>query len=196
MKRIILSLVILVGVTLTQANAQTALSGGIKTGANMSNFLLNKMDGTESRMKVGAEFGGFMKIEFSENFALQPELLFRYQASDLKDKGTNAKTDFEYWGVELPVYAVGQIKMGTGKGFIGIGPYVGLGFDLKGKPGKIDMYKHDMERFDFGGGALLGYEFNNDIIINAGYQIGFLDLKKNAGEMRSQSISFGVGYKF
>ncbi len=203
MKKIVLTVAVVLGLGLTQVNAQV-ISGGIKANANMSNFLLSDMGSTESNMKVGASLGGFMKMEFSENFALQPELLFHYKSSEMK-LGSN-KTDYEYWGAEIPIYAVGQMAMGNGKGFIGVGPYVGFGIDAKYKTGDMDLYEKDkvtdkayLNRWDFGVGVMLGYEFNNGFLVNAGYQMGLidnLDANKDNATMRNQTISLGVGYKF
>ncbi len=56
-----------------------------------------------------------------------------------------------------------------------------------------------MERFDFGAGVMLGYEFSNGVQINAAYKIGFLNMvgfaSSNVG-MRNETISLGVGYRF
>lgn len=204
MKKIVLGLAVLLGLGFTQVNAQT-ISGGVKANANMSNFFLSDLVG-ESTMKVGASLGGFVKMEFTENFALQPELMFHYKSSEMKNLFGEGKSDYEYWGMEIPIYAVGQMQLGTGKGYIGVGPYVGLGFDAKYKKGDVDLYKKDnatdksaMNRWDFGVGAILGYEFNNGVMINAGYQIGLidnLDAMKDDASMRTQTVSLGIGYRF
>jgi len=116
MKKIILSVAILMGLGLTQVNAQK-VSFGAKGEANVSNFILSDMDGMKSNLGFGATVGGFSKIEFSENFAVQPELLFHFKTSQMETKATGDKTDFQYFGVEVPVYAVGQMNLGNGKGF-------------------------------------------------------------------------------
>jgi len=49
-----------------------------------------------------------------------------------------------------------------------------------------------MKRFDFGGGILLGYEFNNRLQILATYKMGFLNLinePENDISMRHQRIT-------
>ncbi|MDR1371307.1 MAG: PorT family protein [Dysgonamonadaceae bacterium] len=203
MRKIVLTFVVLLSLGFTQVNAQ--VSFGIKANANMSNFLLSDMGKTESSMKVGASLGGIMKMEISKHFALQPELMFHYKSSEMKTS-KSAKTDFEYWGMEIPIYAVVQTQVGNGKSFIGVGPYVGFGFSAKYKAGDIDLYKKDkvtdkavMDRFDFGLGAMLGYEFNSGIFINGSYQFGLvdnLDANKKNATMRPQTVSFGIGCRF
>ncbi|MDL2323088.1 PorT family protein [Bacteroidales bacterium OttesenSCG-928-A17] len=201
MKKIVLALAVILGLGCSQVNAQTTISGGVKADANMANFLLSDLTDYQSTMKVGASLGGFMKVEFNENFALQPELLIHYKAS--KMEVGNLESNFEYWGAEIPVYAIGQMAMGTGKGFIGVGPYVGLGFDAK--MGSADLYKKDsadksvLNRWDFGIGAIVGYEFSNKISINAGYKIGLIDQMdrgKDDASMKNQTVNLGLGYRF
>ena len=56
-----------------------------------------------------------------------------------------------------------------------------------------------MQRWDFGLGFLVGYEFNNGFQINGGYQFGFvnqLDEMKDDAKMRNQTVNVGIGYSF
>ncbi|MDR2234207.1 MAG: PorT family protein [Tannerella sp.] len=207
MKKIFLSLAVVMGFGLSQINAQEA-NFGLKAEFNSSNFILSDMDGMKSNLGAGATLGGFEKIEFGENFALQPELLFHFKTSEMETKATGAKLDYRYFGVEIPIYAVGQVKLGSGKGFIGIGPYAGFGIDSRYKADGMDdvtLYKEyngaksAMQRWDFGLGGMLGYEFSNGIQINASYKIGFMDTlnaDKDNASMQNQTISLGIGYKF
>lgn len=200
MKKVVVAMALVLGLGLSQANAQTNLRFGVKASANMSNYILKDMGNMESNMKVGANLGGLMKIEFGEYFAIQPEVMFNYRLSEMKNKSTGIKNNMEYWGMEIPVYAVGQLNLGNGKGYLGVGPYVGLGFSNKNTDADIDMYDTDaMHRWDFGWGAMLGYEFRNGIQINAGYQMGFINLVDNGiadSKMRTQTVSLGMAYKF
>lgn len=209
MKKIVLAVAVMFGLGLSQVNAQIAVSGGVKANANMSNFILTDMDNMKSNLGFGATLGGFTKIEFSRHFALQPELLFHFKNSEMENETTGSKMDYQYFGAEIPVYAVGQMNLGSGKGYLGIGPYVGLGFDARYKADGMDDVKlydeigntgeSTMQRWDFGVGAMLGYEFSCGIQINAGYKIGFinaLDAGRDDTKMLNQTISLGVGYRF
>lgn len=196
MKKLFLGMMLLVGLGTSQVNAQE-VSYGVKVEANMSNYLMSKMDGAQSRMKLGASVGGFAKIDFSEHFAIQPELLFHYQSSSLKYEGL--KRNFNYWGAEIPIYAVGQMTLGSGdRIYAGVGPYIGYGFSNKLNKPSTKMYKDDlMHRFDFGAKVMIGYEFTNRIQVNASYKIGFLNEKdKGSGRMNTEALSLGVGYRF
>jgi hypothetical protein len=207
MKKVMLSLALVIGLGTTQINAQE-IRGGIKAEANMSNFMLTDLDGMKSNLGFGGSVGGYTKIGFGEHFALQPELLLHYKNSEMETKATGAKTDFQYFGVEIPVYAVGQMSLGNGKGFVGIGPYIGFGIDARYKTDGADdikLYKEydgnksALQRWDFGAGAMLGYEFNNRLQVTATYKIGFIDAlnaNKDNATMLPQTISLGLGYRF
>ena len=207
MKRVILSVVLALGLGMTQTHAQS-VSGGIKADANLSNFIMSDMDGTKSKMGAGASIGGFAKFGFSENFALQPELLLHFKNSKLEEKTSGFETDFQYFGLEIPVYAVGQTNIGNGMGFIGVGPYLGIGFDARFKAKGMDdvkLYKEydgqksDLQRWDVGLGVMVGYELSNRLQITASYKIGFinaLNANKDDASIWNQTVSLGLGYRF
>jgi hypothetical protein len=100
------------------------------------------------------------------------------------------------------------VNLGKGKGFLGIGPYLEFGIDARYKADGTDdlnLYKEyngsksAMQRWDFGAGAMLGYEFSCRLQISATYKIGFIDAL-NAGKdnatLLPQAVSLGLGYRF
>ena len=183
------------GRTITTTTTTSAVNGqvsfGLKVNANMSNFFLKGMDGVQSKMGIGFSTGAFMKIE-SGYFALQYELLLQYKHSKL-ERQTNA--DYKQWALELPIYLMGQIFTGQGKIFIGAGPYVGLGLGTTQSLESIPA----MHRWDFGLGAIFGYEFGNGISLNCNYQAGLinrLSAEKENMSMKSQTVHLGIGYRF
>ncbi|MDR1054426.1 MAG: PorT family protein [Prevotellaceae bacterium] len=211
MKKIILTLAVIVGLGTLGVNAQdTGMTGrndkkisfGLKIDANLSNHFLSDLNNVKSKLGFGVSAGGFVKFDFHKNFALQPEILVHYKTSKLGKKTTKEKLDFEYWGIEIPVYAMGQMDLWNGRGYVGLGPYVGLG--LSSKLDDNDVYKEKggekfMQRWDLGAGIIVGYEFRFGLQINAGYKMGFinaLDAVKNDAKMHNQTISLGVAYRF
>jgi hypothetical protein len=207
MKKVMLSLALVIGLGTTQINAQE-VRGGIKVEANTSNFILSDMDGEKSSLGFGATVGGYTKIGFGEHFALQPEVLLHYKNSVMETEATGQETDFQYFGVEIPLYAVYQTNLKKGKGFLGVGPYLGFGIDARYKADGTDnlnLYKKyggnksAMQRWDFGAGIMLGYEFSSRLQITATYKIGFIDAL-NAGKdnatLLPQTVSLGLGYRF
>lgn len=203
MKKIILSLVVLIGLGATQAFAQKT-SFGVKAEANLSNSVLSDMANTKSTLGVGGNIGGFAKVELGQWFALQPELMLTLQNSKLDVSGV--KNNIRSWGVEVPVYALFQLPAtNTGRAYVGVGPYASYGLSAKNRTADLSLYskngadKSFLNRFDAGLAATIGYEFTNRIQINASYKRGILDeLNTNSKEssLRSQRISLGVGYRF
>lgn len=201
-KMFLLGLSILMTTGLVTVNAQTPINYGVKAEANMSNFLLTDLDNQSSTMKLGPTLGGFMNIGVHENFSIQPEVMLFYRQSKMETG--SVKDDFRQWGMQVPVYFLGQTYTNSGKFYAGVGPYLGLGFDAKYKDADKDLYKKvngktDMNRWDFGLGALVGYEFSNGVQVNAGYQLGLidqLDALKDDASMRNQAVNLGVGYRF
>jgi len=202
MKKIILSLALVIGVGTMHTFAQTTF--GVKADANLSNFVVSKMANTDGKLGFGANVGGFANIEVSKMFALQPEVMFMLENSKLETSGV--KNNIRTWGVQVPVYAMLQFpSASTGKAYIGVGPYAGLGFNAKNTTADVDLYDKNgtdnaaLKRFDVGLAATAGYEFSNRIQINASYKHGLLD-QLDAGSENStftnQMITLGLGYRF
>ena len=179
---------------------------GVKLNGNLSGFVITDNPNLQSKVKFGVSFGGFMKVDFSKYFAMQYELLCNYKVSELKNKTINENSDYVNWRLELPIYAIGQLSMGRGKGFIGMGPYISTGLSLISKPDKTNLYKKDkitnermMNRWDVGLGFMLGYEFEKGITLHTGYQLGFVNMlsaQKDDYSMTNLAVSLGIAYKF
>ena len=210
MKKIILSVALIMGLGVANMSAQglksfldERFSGGLKLEGNGTNFLLSDMPGTKSEIGFGGTLGGFIKIDLSKNFAIQEDILFSYSSSKLKQNGI--EDTYEYLGIEVPIYFMGQWKMASGGRFYGgVGPSFGMGLQTKLKDSDIDLYKkldgNDpfLKRVNFGGAAQIGYELSNGLQFNASYMIGAnaLDAGKDDSKMLPQTISFGLGYRF
>lgn len=203
MKKMFLAcLSLLMATGMVTLNAQTPISYGVKAEANMSNFLLSDLDDQSSTMRLGPTLGGFMNIGVHPNFSIQPEVMFYYRTSKMEVDAT--EDNFKQWGMHIPVYFLGQTQSYNGKFYAGVGPYVGLGYDARFDEADKNLYKKindeaDMSRWDFGFGALVGYEFNNGFQVNASYQLGVidqLDALKDDASMRTQTVSLGIGYSF
>lgn len=201
MKKIILTSVLTICSTVTlTVDAQTKTSLGIKLNGNLTNVKIANLQGDDSSFKTGASIGGFTKIEFNENFALQPELLLNY--TERKIKSGVEKVKFKYASVEVPVYAIGQFAAGNGKIFFGAGPHIGYGFsadsDTEKLPDCVDgTNKLELSHWYMGGGVIAGYEFNNGLILNAGYKLGYdISSKKKESGVDTQTFSLGIAYRF
>jgi len=214
MKKVFVSVSVILALGLGNIQAQGVM-GGIKVDANLSNFILDDLDGMETKFGFGFSVGGYTKHEFSEYFALQPEILLHYKNSKTEVKSNallpislSGDTDFRYIGVELPIYAVGQKTFGNGKAFIGGGPFVGYGIDARriaDGQSDVNLYKEyggqksEMQRWDFGVSAMAGYEFGSRLQIIGTWKLGVintLNAAKDDAAMMSQSFSLGLGYRF
>ncbi len=212
MWKIVVAMVI--GFNFNQANAQGFikkvtgnLSGGVKTEVILSNFSLSEMPNAKSEINIGGTFGGFVKLDLAEHFALQGDVLFHYKTSNLERDGV--KSDYQYWGIEFPGYFMSQLKMNKGDRFyVGVGPFVeyGLNAKFKTRGNEIDLFKNDvavgkpcMTRFEIGTAAMIGYEFGSGIQANVGYRTGLtnvLEANKDDTSMFPNTVSFGIGYRF
>ena len=179
-------------------------SFGIKANANISNFVIRDNDYLRSNSGFGFSAGIFMKAE-TGNYAFQLELLLHHKTSEIENETDQTKADYTFWGLEIPMYHMGQINTRAGKIFIGAGPYASLGLDAVQNPGNFDLYnknnngKSTMQRWDVGISAIAGYEFNCGIIISVIYQVGLINMmsaEKNNMALKSRTVNFGIGYKF
>ncbi len=205
----LIAVIIAFGVLPLQAQKQTQITTtwGLNTGTNLSGFIISGTSDVSSQMNVGASLGGFVNFEFTDQLALQTGLTFLHKTSSIDRSNLPGK--FQYWGIEVPIYAVYQYKfINGGRTYVGFGPYAEFGFDaqLKRSGEKIDLYKNNKETeistmrdSDLGFGIMLGYEFACGIQINAGYKLGvvnILDANSSAFKMLPHTVSFGIGYHF
>jgi hypothetical protein len=187
---------------LFRVNAQASVSGGLKMEANIHLFWLYGLDGYTSQMKIAPNLGGFLNIELTDEFAIQPEAMFFFRNSGIGYGGV--RDGFQQWGMMIPAYLVRREHIGSGTWYFGLGAYAGFGFNARTKNTKTALYaKTDghalMNRRDYGICAMLGYEYGNGIQINAGLQLGLkdqLDAGKDRASVINRIITVGMGYRF
>lgn len=182
--------------------AQEKASIGFKTEVNSTYY---KYDAesiySNSTSELGGAAGLFVKYDFNRWFALQTDLMLHYRNSEMENKLTKEKAKLESYDLEVPVYAVFQAKVGTGKLFVGLGPYIGYG--IQAKIGDIDMFEKDvtkktpMKQLHYGAAAMLGYNFGH-FQINASYisQNGIGVMKETSSPLRRESLGLGIGFSF
>jgi hypothetical protein len=171
--------------------------------------------------------GGTIDLPVSSVFTIQPGLT-------LIGKGGKAQvynSNFEpgpglivYQGsykistmyLEIPVNAVFNFELGSGKIFFGGGPY--YGFALSGKISLDGITTNgtvksetsserdaefgdngDLKRGDFGLNFLAGYQLKNRVNFSAGYGLGLgnIDTEKASVSKRTNKVlSVGIGFSF
>lgn len=224
MKKIVLSAFAILTIGLVHAQD---LRFGVKAGLNLAT-LSGGATNEDATMKVGFHAGGLMEVKFTDKLALQPELLFSLQ-------GTKIDGRVDYGGGEYDEYSdklnLGYINIPvmlkfypTKSFFLEAGPQVG--FLVTGKRNRDftevyddgnsivttktssetdvkDLYKS----IDFGFNVGLGYDFTENVFINARYNIGLSNISDvpsvfgfNPGvaelDRKNSVISLSFGYKF
>lgn len=198
MKKVFLSLFAVAAIGLS-ANAQQVVKFGPKAGVNISNL----SGEADTDMKVGFHVGAFAEIFFTDQFALQPELLYSTQGAKGEImSGTPLAADFEakYDFINIPIMAKYYFTEGLA---IEAGPYVGflmkaeheISGDSSAFSGDV---KDEMNTVDFGLGIGASYSLDNGFFAGARYNLGLSDIpKENDGDaIKNSVIQISVGYKF
>jgi hypothetical protein len=193
---------LLIAINLFKVNAQASVSGGLKMEANIHEFWLYDLDDYTSKIKIAPNLGCFLEIELNEKFALQPEVMFFFRNSGVRQGAR--KDNFQQWGMTIPVYLVGREYIDSGTWYFGLGVYAGFGFNARMKNAKTALYKEIegkviINRCDYGISGMLGYEYGNGLQINAGLHLGLkdqLDARRNDATVINKVITVGMGYHF
>ncbi|MEG2162654.1 MAG: outer membrane beta-barrel protein [Chryseobacterium sp.] len=195
-----LSVIALVALFLASvsANAQEKVSIGLKAEANSTFY---KYDSesiySNSSQELGGSSGLFVKYEFNRWFALQSDLMLHYRNSEMENKLSNEKSKLKSYDLELPVYAVFQTKLGTGKIFVGLGSYMSYG--ISAKMGDINLNDKDvtdkapMKQLNYGVAAIIGYDFRRFQINTSFISQNGIGVMTETSSLRRESISLGIG---
>lgn len=153
-------------------------------------------------------------------FSIQPGLTLlgkgaKNKFSESYNGSTYTSTDkLSTMYIELPVNAIVNFNAGSGKIFVGAGPYYGIAISDKNKSkytvdgqtsteeedikfGKGD--DKDLKRGDFGLNFLAGYQLSNGFNIHAGYGLGLSNINnEDSGSYKASNrvFSVGVGFSF
>lgn len=222
MKKILLSLMI-AGAGLA-ASAQTSpVKFGVKAGVNFPSVSFSEVEEDEGKVKANTSFylGGTVDFQISEMFSVQPGLLLSGKGYKQELSGTeegvtfSAKSSRSLMYIEIPVNAVVSFPAGSGKVFIGAGPYYAMAISGKDKAefsltgggvsesesdsDDVDFSKDgDTKRGDFGINALAGYQLSNGFNIHAGYGFGLSNVARDSGDfkVKNKVFSIGIGFSF
>jgi len=203
-------------------NAQ--VSYGIRTGVNFAKWqgedlqviedLLDKTDGyLVTKGKTAWHIGGYVNIPISQTFAFEPGLAYSkkgysikgdFQIPVLKALGINAGAQVQSHYIDIPLV----LKANVVKGFnVYAGPQVSylVRSTLNAKLGVlgINIFNRGFgitERFnkvDLGLTGGVGYQFDNGLNLQAGYDYGLSTLDKNDNYAAyNRVVKVSVGYTF
>jgi Outer membrane protein beta-barrel domain len=202
------------------ANAQD-LKFGVRAGSNFST-LTGDAVADDVKMQVGFNAGGLMEIKFTDMISLQPEVLFSMQGAKTSDTDNNgitltedeSKINLSY--INVPV----MFKLYPVKGFyLEAGPQVGFLVDAKSKDetrtvtGGVETsestttdIKGNLKTVDFSFNGGLGFDFTENLFINARYSFGLTNVYDAPAflgvfgitdlDAKNSVISLNLGYKF
>ena len=184
MKRTIATLILLVlGTGFSQAQM---LKFGLKGGVNFANYTGGDISGVDFKTITSYHMGAVMELKVFENFAIQPELLYSTQGSELEGFGEQVKNELGY--LSLPVLA--KFYLTTNKLSLELGPQASV---LVSERSKVDT--GDSNTFDFAVAGGLSYKITDGLFVSGRYAAGLTEPKKDA-DVKNSVIQFAVGYMF
>jgi hypothetical protein len=178
-------------------------SFGIKGGVT-SNFLTYKLDDEDDEKLIGDNTGFYVgaiaNFQLSENFAIQPNLLFAMKGGSIE--GFKITT----FHVDLPV----NFLYTTNGFFIGAGPNFSyaLSGKLKVEDEDIDIFEQDeagdytLKKFEIGANVLMGYTFPSGLTLSASFTPGLNNIYEGEDDndenitSHFKSFGFSIGYMF
>lgn len=204
------------------ANAQS-VKFGVKAGVNIAT-LTGDAVADDVSMKVGFNAGGLAEIKFTDMIALQPEVLFSMQGARTVDRTNDIvgnrfeqESSVNLGYINVPV----MLKIYPTKSFfLEGGPQVGFLISAKSKNEDTSNFvdgtsivesetvdiKDNLKTLDVAFNLGLGYDFTENLFINARYSLGLTNvydtpdflggLSVTELDAKNGTISVNVGYKF
>ena len=191
------------GAAIAMSSLAFAQQFGIKGGMNVSSNSGLKELNVDAKSKIGFNAGIFMNAPISQNFSIQPEVL--YNNLGAKTSG-NIDTTINLDYISVPVMF--QYNA-TPKFYLEAGPQFSFLTNAKVKSndavveaaGNALINTDTLKTFDFGAGIGAGYWFTPNVGINARYVAGFSDIAKDrasndSNRARNNNFQVGLSYKF
>lgn len=157
---------------------------GLEAGADFSNFIgSGAPTGDLNSSKLGFVGGGFLSLNFGNNFAVRPELLYEQKGNAISGSSTTTELDY----IEVPVL----LKLGFGTPVINPSILLGPSFAWNTlSSGKIS----NVNTSDVGlvGGVELDI---SKFLISGRYELGLENIEQNT-KIQNGTITLLVGYNF
>lgn len=171
---------------------------GLKAGLNVASVNGDDTDNLDSR--IGFFFGGFAELCLSNNFAIQPEILYSAQGFKYKEGEFTTELQLDY--LNIPIMA--KFKL-TDELIIEAGPQIGFlllaneVFESPGNSGDNDV-KEEFKNIDFGANIGLVYQFEGGLNFGARYNLGLSNINDFEGSdsFKNQNgvFQFSIGFRF
>jgi hypothetical protein len=196
MKKIILTVVLVFLFGFVNAQDRKDMSFGVKGGLNISSITNAEEDGVNSKSLVGFHIGFFGEFMISDQFAIQPELLYSTQGVKLEFDGEEGDLKVDY--INVPVMA----KYYLADAFsLELGPQIGFLVSSKVESGGLsEDVKDETKPIDVSLGFGANYNFAEKFMLGARYNLGLTRLQEELfpGELESKNSVFQIslGYRF
>ena len=177
----------------SSVNAQE-VTFGAKAGLNLASISGDETSGLDSR--TAFHVGAVAEIAISDQFSVQPELM--YSAQGFKESFDGVDIDFNVDYINLPIMA----KYYVAEGFsLEAGPQVGFLMSAKAKAdGEEEDLKDFVKGIDFGANVGVGYKMESGLNFGARYNLGLSNVNDGEGsdDFKNQNsvIQVSVGYFF
>ena len=197
MRKTNLTLLLLVVSMLVTLGLKAQVTFGVKAGLNFAKFL-TKSDGIteKSDALTGFHTGVLVVIPISENFFVQPELLYSAKGGSTTYEGDRYSLNYSY--AELPINLKYKFPINETINIFGAtGPYVGYLISAKGKLNNSSAdAKELMKDLDYGFKIGTGAEIKN-FIIGIQYELGLANISNSNGiNMNHRVFGVSLGYLF
>lgn len=196
MKKIILMVVMVFTFGFVNAQEKADMAFGVKGGLNISTITNADVDGVNTKSLVGFHVGFFGEFMISNKFAIQPEVLYSAQGTELEFEGISGDLKLDY--ITIPVMA----KYYVADAFsLELGPQIGFLVSAKAKSGgESEDVKDELKSTDVSLNFGVGYDITPNFMIGVRYSLGLTRLQDEIfpGEDESKNSVFqiSVGYKF
>jgi len=174
---------------------------GIRAGYNLANQFVREGDHSATT-KVASRFHvtGYYDVRISPGFSIQPGLSLEGKGAKSKIPEGTFIDKFLY--LQVPVNFLGRVETRSGDFFYGGGPYLAYGVSAKVTSGRqgIDINwgsgVDELNPFDLGLGAMLGYRFMNGFVLSASSTAGLINISNTSTKYLNRVTSISVGYEF
>lgn len=203
MKKVFTFLAVATFTAITTVSAQSkkidGVKIGIKAGINVANEKLSPEEEPPSSSLTGLTAGVFATIPVSNEFSVQPELLYSGVGYQLKESSGTTKNIYNY--INLPLLA--KYTFDNSSFALYAGPQIGFLLSAKQKAGggTADIKKY-LKGTDFSGVFGLEYTFPVGVTLSARYQVGLVNIYKDpsgdasGGSIKNNAFTITVGYAF
>ncbi|CAN5120575.1 porin family protein [soil metagenome] len=166
---------------------------GLRAGLNASNV--------NNEIALSPHFGAYYSIIITENFGLQPELLYSVQPTHFSNNSLNATRRLSY--LNLPIMAKIYVANGLNLQF---GPYIGILAAARTDDDADVSIKINFREMDYGVGIGAAYEFMGGFNLGGRYNLGLADVANSVNSSggvvtldkrhTNQYAQFFIGYTF